>query len=35
MAIGQSADGDAIEEPPELAEGVERSLVELTEGVTA
>jgi hypothetical protein len=35
MAIGPCADGDAIEEPTELAEGVERSLVELSEGVTA
>ena len=35
IAIGLCADGDAIPELPELAEGVERSLVELTEGVTA
>jgi WS/DGAT/MGAT family acyltransferase len=35
LAIGLCADGDAISELPELAEGVERSLVELTEGVTA
>jgi diacylglycerol O-acyltransferase len=35
MAIGLCADGDAIEGISELAEGVERSLVELTEGVSA
>ncbi len=35
MAIGLCADGDAIPELPELAEGVESSLAELTEGVTA
>jgi diacylglycerol O-acyltransferase len=35
IAIGLCADGDAIPELSELAEGVERSLVELTEGVTA
>ena len=35
LAIGLCADGDAITELPELAEGVGRSLVELTEGVTA
>jgi len=35
IAIGLCADGDAIPELPELAEGVERSLVELTKGVTA
>jgi diacylglycerol O-acyltransferase len=35
IAIGLCADGDAIPELPELAEGVERSLIELTEGVTA
>jgi hypothetical protein len=34
IAIGLCADGDAIPELPRLAEGVERSLVELTEGVT-
>jgi WS/DGAT/MGAT family acyltransferase len=34
IAIGLCADGDAIPELPELAEGVERSLAELTEGVT-
>jgi hypothetical protein len=33
--LGLCADGDAITELPELAEGVERSLVEVTEGVTA
>ena len=35
IAIGLCADGDAIPERTELAEGGERSLVELTEGVTA
>jgi diacylglycerol O-acyltransferase / wax synthase len=35
IAIGLCADGDAIPELPELAGGVERSLIELTEGVTA
>ena len=35
IAIGLCADGDAIPELSELAEGVERSLIELTEGVTA
>jgi WS/DGAT C-terminal domain len=35
IAIGLCADGGAIPELSELAEGVERSLVELTEGVTA
>jgi diacylglycerol O-acyltransferase len=35
IAIGLCADGDAIPELPELAEGVERSLLELTEGVSA
>jgi WS/DGAT/MGAT family acyltransferase len=35
IAIGLCADGDAIPELPELAEGVERSLVELTDGVGA
>jgi uncharacterized protein DUF1298 len=35
MAIGLCADADAIPELPELAEGVERSLVELTERVKA
>jgi WS/DGAT/MGAT family acyltransferase len=35
MAIGLCADGDAIPELPELAQGIERSLVELTERVTA
>ena len=34
IAIGLCADGDAIPELPELAKSVERSLVELTEGVT-
>jgi len=32
MSIGLCADGDAIPELPELAEGVERSLAELTRG---
>jgi WS/DGAT/MGAT family acyltransferase len=35
MAIGLNADRDAIPELPELAKGIERSLVELTEGVWA
>jgi diacylglycerol O-acyltransferase len=35
IAIGLNADGDAIPELPDLADGVERSLIELTEGVTA
>ena len=35
MTIGLCADGDAIPELSELAEGVERSLIELTEHVTA
>ena len=35
LAIGLCADGDAIPELPELADGVERSLVELTEGVAS
>ena len=35
MAIGLCADADAIPELPELAEGIERSLTELTEGVSA
>jgi WS/DGAT C-terminal domain len=34
IAIGLCADSDAIPELPELAKSVERSLVELTEGVT-
>jgi hypothetical protein len=33
--ISQCADGDANPEPPELAERMERSLAELTEGLTA
>ena len=33
MAIGLCGDGDAIPELPELADGVERSLVELTQDV--
>jgi diacylglycerol O-acyltransferase / wax synthase len=32
IAIGLCADADAIPELPELAEGIERSLIELTEG---
>jgi WS/DGAT/MGAT family acyltransferase len=35
MAIGLCADGEAIPELGELAEGVDRSLTELTEGVSA
>src|SRR5262245_44531685 len=35
MAIGLCADRDAIPELPDLADGIRRSLVELTEGVTA
>ena len=35
MAIGLCADGDAIPELPELADGIEQSLVELTKGVSA
>jgi hypothetical protein len=34
-SIGLCADADAIPELPQLAEGVERSLVDLTEGATA
>ena len=34
-SIGLCADADANPEPLELAEGVERSPAELTEGVTA
>ena len=34
MSIGLCADGDAIPELPELAGGVERSLIELTRGAT-
>ena len=35
LAIGLNADGDAIPDLPQLAEGVRRSLVELTEDVGA
>ena len=35
LAIGLNADGDAIPELMDLAEGVERSLVELTGSVGA
>jgi hypothetical protein len=34
-SIGLCVDADANPEPPELAERMERSLAELTEGLTA